>query len=257
MLLVEEGKPILEATENLAEAMILKHPERLQSNSPDPTPPSAPPLSVTKEIVETAIESFSWASVAGVDGLRPSHLKQITGPESADGKEVLLESLTKFTNLCLSGNVPIRVTFRFFGCRLLAFQKPDGGTRPTAIGGTLRRLVVKVACRVFSTDLTNILSPIQMEVGVRGGAEAAIHSARTFCFTMAQSEGFVKLDITNAFNSISRTAVIRSVIELAPALYQFVHCAYSTQSDLQFGGWTLKSREGVQQVDPLGPLLFS
>ena len=43
---------------------------------------------------------------------------------------------------------------------------------------------------------------------------------------------------------------------LAPALYPLVHSAYSTPSSLHWGDTVLKSSEGVQQGDPLGPLLF-
>ena len=49
-----------------------------------------------------------------------------------------------------------------------------------------------------------------------------------------------------------------SVQRLAPELSAFVHSAYSASSTLFWGGGeeTLVSAEGIQQGDPLGPLLF-
>ena len=44
--------------------------------------------------------------------------------------------------------------------------------------------------------------------------------------------------------------------ELAPDLLPLVHSSYSAPSSLFWGETTLQSSEGVQQGDPLGPLLF-
>ena len=41
-----------------------------------------------------------------------------------------------------------------------------------------------------------------------------------------------------------------------PELYPFIHMCYSSASLLNFGEYLLLSDEGVQQGDPLGPLLF-
>ena len=46
------------------------------------------------------------------------------------------------------------------------------------------------------------------------------------------------------------------VEEEIPELYPFVHMCYSSASLLNFGEYLLFSDEGVQQGDPLGPLLF-
>src|ERR1700730_17509329 len=41
-----------------------------------------------------------------------------------------------------------------------------------------------------------------------------------------------------------------------PELYKLCHSAYSTSSILRFGNFVVNSQEGVQQGDPLGPILF-
>ena len=47
-----------------------------------------------------------------------------------------------------------------------------------------------------------------------------------------------------------------AVDEMAPELFPLVHSAYSTPSSLYIGDESIQSAEGIQQGDPLGPLLF-
>ena len=255
--LVEDGGTIMRATEELVNVMRQKHPARLSTGLTAPPQLTFAPIVASKEQVIDAISSFSWASAGGPDGLRPSHLKQLIGKDSSDGREVLLNALLDFSNLCLAGLVPLEIRPKFFGCRLLAFQKPDGGSRPIAIGNTLRRMIAKIACKATSNLAAKALAPIQLGVGVRGGSEIAVHAARSFLSTMSASDGMVKLDFSNAFNCISRDAVIKAVAELIPSLTPLVNSCYSQSAILDFGSWTIDSCEGVQQGDPLGPLLFA
>ena len=45
--------------------------------------------------------------------------------------------------------------------------------------------------------------------------------------------------------------------EKLPGIYAWVEYCYSSPAHLFFGGVLLESATGVQQGDPLGPLLFS
>ena len=89
-----------------------------------------------------------------------------------------------FTNMMLSGNhlQPIREVI--FGGRLIALKKKDGDIRPIAIGYTLRRLAAKCVDSHVITARGNELTPIQVGVGVSGGAEAAVHAVRRFVETL-------------------------------------------------------------------------
>ena len=66
----------------------------------------------------------------------------------------------------------------------------------------------------------------------------------------------VKLDFRNAFNSIRRDLVLKEVLALAPRVYPLAYSAYRYPSLLFHGSGIISSAEGVQQGDPLGPLLF-
>ncbi len=50
--------------------------------------------------------------------------------------------------------------------------------------------------------------------------------------------------------------MLEAIRSHAPSIYQLVHTAYSAPSVLRWGNRTISSAEGVQQGDPLGPLLF-
>ena len=104
--------------------------------------------------------------------------------------------------------------------------------------------------------MADLLSPRQIGFGVKGGIEAAVHAARLFLDRMPTVEAFVKLDFRNAFNSIHRDKMLASVLSLCPSFYPFVYSSYSSPSSLFWGNEVILSAEGVQQGDPLGPLLF-
>ncbi len=50
--------------------------------------------------------------------------------------------------------------------------------------------------------------------------------------------------------------LLQAVSDLAPTIYPFVHSLYSSPSVLHWRGQSISSAEGIQQGDPLGPLLF-
>src|ERR1043165_4560734 len=73
---------------------------------------------------------------------------------------------------------------------------------------------------------------------------------------MPSDHMFVKLDFMNAFNSVRRDVVREEVAAHIPELFGYFDSAYGAASSLAFGEFTIDSSEGVQQGDPLGPLLF-
>jgi len=88
------------------------------------------------------------------------------------------------------------------------------------------------------------------------GCEAAIHATRRFTESLLSGHAVVKLDFTNAFNSLHRDAMLTAVRNLIPEIYDFCHLSYGFPSSLKFDKYSVSSQEGAQQGDPLGPLLF-
>ena len=116
--------------------------------------------------------------------------------------EQLKTNLTDFVNIVLQGELPTQVN-EFEG-RLIDFQKKDGGTRPIAVGYTLRRLVAKCANAHVIKRRSDEVQPIQVGVGVSGGAEAAKHAMRRLVTNLPDDHVVVKLDFSNAYNTIRR-----------------------------------------------------
>uniref|UniRef100_A0A1X7SSY7 Reverse transcriptase domain-containing protein n=1 Tax=Amphimedon queenslandica TaxID=400682 RepID=A0A1X7SSY7_AMPQE len=233
-----------------------KHPSPSSSSSPPPPAPTSI-FPVTEPEVARAILSFPQGSSGGPDNLRPQLLKDMLSTEpQVPGHSRFLSSLAAFSSLVLEGRTPDSIRPFFFGARLIALQKKGGGIRPIAVGCSLRRLVAKIACSQVADDMAELLSPRQIGFGVKGGIEAAVHAARLFLNQMPPVEAFVKLDFKNAFNSINRDNMLSSVLSLCPSLYPLVYSSYSSPSSLFWGNEVIPSAEGVQQGDPLGPLLF-
>ena len=66
----------------------------------------------------------------------------------------------------------------------------------------------------------------------------------------------VKLDFSNAFNSLRRDSAADAIARHLPQLCPFFNAAYAESSILLFGDTTLSSAEGLQQGDPLAHVFF-
>jgi len=220
----------------------LKHPPATLDAAALPDPVPNYNLLVGESDVRKALQSFPAGSSGGPDGLRPQHVKDMVNCREA-GTE-LLTALTAFVNMLLAGQCPRQIAPIFFGGRLIALDKKSGGIRPIAIGLTLRRLAAKCANTVGVAHLTSYFTPRQLGVGIPGGCEAAIHSARRFLQSMPVGHVMVKLDFTNAFNSLHRRDMLLATRDRLPELYSFCFSAYSQPSILFYGPFTILSNEG-------------
>ena len=74
---------------------------------------------------------------------------------------------------------------------------------------------------------------------------------------MQEHHLLLKLDFKNAFNCLRRDKMLAAVSKKGPELFPLIHSAYGTPSSLFIGDTIIQSDEGIQQGDPLGPLLLS
>ena len=121
-----------------------------------------------------------------------------------------------------------------------------------AIGYVIRRLATKCANHYVIVRRSESLKPIQLGVGVPGGAEAAVHVMRRLLLQLLTDHVVVKLDFTNTFNSVRRDPSLETISEL----YRFVHAAYSCDPILSYRSYQIWSKEGFQQGDLLSALEF-
>ena len=228
-----------------------QHPPPGRSSVPDPQPTAA--VQVTETEVLQAIRSFPAGSAGGPDGVRPQHVLEMVNCVKA-GPE-LVSALTAFTNCLLHGEVHPDISPVLFGGNLITLEKKSGGMRPIAVGYTLQHIAAKCANTYAASQLADYFSPIQLGVGIQGGCEAAVHATRQYIDTMPDGHVVAKIDFTNAFNSLHRDLMLRSVAEKVPSIYRFCHLSYSQPSILKYETRTILSQEGPHQGDPLGPLL--
>lgn len=256
-LLIADDKPA-EYNDNTLKELISKHPTACTDRNLSALLPARDfvdgAFQVTEAMVLKAIRSFPPGSAGGPDGIRPQHLVEMLN--NKDTHNSFLSSISSFMNLILRGQCPPEVAQILFGGNLLAIQKKSGGIRPIAVGYFWRRLASKCANVFAMGKLETYFKPYQLGVGVRGGCEAAVHACRRFLESMPDDQIVVKLDFRNAFNSLRRDAMLRAVARHVPELFAYCYSAYSGSSSLQFGSKQILSQEGIQQGDPLGPLLF-
>ena len=95
----------------------------------------------------------------------------------------------------------------------------------------------------------------QLAVGQSAGAEAAIHSMKSF-FENPECEAALLLDASNAFNSLNRRLAIHNIQFICPQFVPFLRNMYGAPSALFTGTTTLFSEEGATQGDPAAFLFY-
>ena len=228
-ILMLDDSPVIPSPQSL-NAMLEKHPPSSAALTDLPVSDPQQCISVEEPEARQAVFSFSTGSAGGPRGLRPQHIHDLI--MSCEAGTEFLGALTAFVNLVLAGRCPSDVAPVFFGGRLLALSEKSGGFRPIVVGITLRRLASKCANSFGINHLKAYFYPHQLGVGTPSGCEAAIHAARRYLESLSSDHVLVKLDFTNAFNSLHRREMLLSVYSKIP-------------------------EEGPQQGDPVGPLLFS
>ena len=158
--LLASSEEIAQDSPESTQSLKLKHPPApADLNMPKPPDDTTQPCQASVEDVTTCVASFETGSSAGLDGLRPAHLKDLTSRSAGEAGARLITALTALVNLVLSGEVPHPARGALFGAALTALRKPDGGVRPIAVGSIYRRLATKVALKSIRTELGEQLRP--------------------------------------------------------------------------------------------------
>ena len=177
--------------------------------------------------------------------------------------------------------------------RLVALLKPDGKLRPIGIPTFLRRLAARAVLAQFRADISAHFAPHQLGIGVPFGVEAIPRAAQAW-LDSHPGHGAALIDISNAFNTVSRAAIFAALHghPVFRRLLPLVASLYAEEGDL----WTraapppppplvsgapvdgqppsmaaaqpagteppalydsIASSEGTQQGDPLAGFLFA
>ena len=214
-----------------------------------------------KSIRSTIVHTVQGVA-PGLSGLRISHLQMLIKHADTEITRRILSHLawlgrTVFTD---PDSLPDPFWKFFRAARLSAVGEK---ARPIACGDTLRRLFTRIYTAANATRFSALFQPVgQFGVGVPCGVDKVGLAAQL----IHEAGGtLIAIDGRNAFNSVSRTEVLRQAAEHVPEAYPLIRKLYGSaaQPDLLFGldeqalAAVMTSAEGVQQGDPLGPTLFS
>ena len=221
-----------------------------------PLAEAALPPHVAPAVVSKMLRAFPQGTAPGPSGLRVQHLLDAC---TLANKASVIEQLSNLVALLAQGSAPHEVAPFLAGASLMASPKASGGVRPIAVGEALRRLTAKCLCHEYKEQTKQHLWPVQVGCGSPLGCEVAVHTLRQWG---KRNQGnadkvVVKVDFKNAFNCVNRRAFFLEVADIMPGLTRWVEWCYGVSSHLLFGSFEISSEVGVQQGDPLGPLLFS
>ncbi|KAL5517866.1 hypothetical protein EMCRGX_G003497 [Ephydatia muelleri] len=235
-----------------------KHPEGPLPIIPETT--SAQSISLNDDFdVYNILKSFPKGTAAGPSGLRVQHLLDAA---SIPLPTTIGSLLRRVVNLLVSGKVPQEVSLFMAGGSLTALSKLKPGCapdiRPIAVGEVLRRLTGKCLCAVLKQRVIDFFEPIQFGVACPMGSEKVIHGIRACVEKFWNDRDFsvMKVDFKNAFNLVSRDAVLQECANHFPDLLPWVAWCYGSHPFLWHTMGQLTSQSGVQQGDPLGPFLW-
>ena len=185
-----------------------------------------------------------------------------------DAAEVTLQktiysSLKYIVNLLASGKVPLVVSKFLVGGNLIALSKDKPGSPPDicpiAVGETLRRLVGKCLCRITKMKASDFFSPHQLGITCPYGVEKIVHGLCICIEEHVNDNDFVliKIDLRNAFNLVSRQALLDECRAHFSELFQWAAGCYGDHPLLLSAMGTLRSEsESSRETHFLGPLLF-
>jgi hypothetical protein len=229
-----------------------------------------PALDIRAEHLDEALgASMPRHSGTGVDGWRFEHLRDMCG-EDPHVRALVTQMLRRMA----ATTVPSRVQRMMRVCTLLAFRKSaaprageegeeegDPDVRPIGIASVLRRLLGRVVLAGVRAEFDRAVAPHQFACGVRSGSDMMAHTMRVLVDLHPEWAWFA-WDLANAFNSVSREAVVRA-LEAEPGLRGLVPLflmLHDQGGEMLYhddeGVHTIWSVEGVVQGDPLSMALF-
>ena len=176
---------------------------------------------------------FPNSSSAELDGISPQILKNSTAKSNGQTGLNFLRDLTNLVNVILEGKVPFELRPYFFGAKLIALKKQDGGLRPVAVGNTFHRLSTKCAGYHVFESRQERYGNRQMGVGTKRGAELASQVFRCLIECPQPKENVILIiDFENVFNSINRHFMLEKIFEIQPEVYKYTDSAFSQPSFL-------------------------
>jgi hypothetical protein len=141
--------------------------------------------------------------------------------------------------------------------RGVALKKPNGQPRPIGVGEALLNLSLSCLIKQQERDIRDCLSPDDFGFRVPDGVAKAAHRAQAILAHAASSGAHIvciKIDITNAYGTTARMAVLRLLLEKLPGLVRPFVVTHGSPHEVHFAGADhILQAEGLTQGDPAAP----
>ena len=102
-------------------ALRLKHPQKETCSVPDPT--AIDYFSTSECFVHNALMSLPNGSIAGLDGILPQVLKDLTAKLNGQTELNFFRALTNLVNVILGEKVPFKLRSYLFGRKLIGLKQ--------------------------------------------------------------------------------------------------------------------------------------
>ena len=117
---------------------------------------------------------------------------------------------------------------------------------PLGMGSTGRKLVSATSLAANSKDISKELAPFQLSYAVKNGCEAVVHLLRQMHELNGATHVIITLDVSNAFNSVSRLQGLLSIAQSLPGVYTYANCTYRRNNTLWLESQEEQTREPIQ-----------
>ena len=189
---------------------------------------------------------------SGPSGLDADFWRRIVGSSVfGSASEDLCHAIALMARkLCSEDLVDLDSISTLMACRLIPLDKSPG-IRPIGLGEVLRRIIGKAVMIIVKPDILNATGYKQLCAGQEAGCEIAVHAVKDI-YESNETDGFIQIDASNAFNSINRNVLLHNIRIICPEIATYIINCYITPARLFIdGGKELSSNEGTTQGDPV------
>ena len=201
-------------------------------------------------------------SGVGPDGYRYEYLSCLAATMTCPNAASAVKRHKEFGELFVNAELPAWYYWIATATKMIALIKApptvEGGTpdvRPIGMGACKRRAWTSCLMKDNANVFKQTFWSVQVAVAVKAGVPKLIFGT-TEHMTHNKNHVLLKLDFTNAFNTVWRSAVLKACLERPEwrHLYRFFWCTLSPKSRIV--GIDATSDEGMQQGDSAGSTGF-
>ena len=256
---------VLRSTPEVIEKLRLLHPEQseIQADTlyqgPLPVTSTAHFNSITEQEILKAAQQTKGSGGPSLLDAKQWKRMLCSGHFKAENKE-LREQLAIFAKKIATEMVDPAILEAYVSCRLIPLDKEPGCTelkiRPIGVGEVLRRIIGKTIMWSLNSEVQEAAGPMQVSAGLKGGAEAAIHSMKQ-TFEHEATDAVLLADAENAFNRLNRMAALHNIQYICPPFATILINTYRHPARLFIiGGGEIESAEGTTQGDTLAMAFY-